>query len=261
MNNEKEFQKYALSEGISSLNLHYFEKNLENSMTPYILEEREMRVTQMDIFSRLMRDRILWVAGVVNDNMSTIVQAQLMFLDNLNNNDITMHVDSPGGSVKSGLSMVDVMRYIKSDVATINTGMAASMGSILLSSGTKGKRSSLNFSKVMIHQVSSGAQGHIEDNRISQMESEKYNYILFKMLAENSGKSFDEVLESARRDKWLNSQEALEFGFIDEIILSDKTSSITSLMEGFDDYYTKEVLRLDLSSGSSVTTKRTPKSK
>ena len=261
MNNEKEFQKYALGEGISSLNLHYFEKNLENSMTPYILEEREMRVTQMDIFSRLMRDRILWVAGVVNDNMSTIVQAQLMFLDNLNNNDITMHVDSPGGSVKSGLSMVDVMRYIKSDVATINTGMAASMGSILLSSGTKGKRSSLNFSKVMIHQVSSGAQGHVQDNRISQMESEKYNYILFKMLAENSGKSFDEVLESARRDKWLNSQEALEFGFIDEIIVSDKTSSITSLMEGFDDYYTKEVLRLDLSSGSSVTTKRTPKSK
>ena len=97
MNNTKEFQKYALSEGISSLNLHYFEKNLENSMTPYILEEREMRVTQMDIFSRLMRDRILWVAGVVNDNMSTIVQAQLMFLDNLNNEDITMHVDSPGG--------------------------------------------------------------------------------------------------------------------------------------------------------------------
>jgi ATP-dependent Clp protease protease subunit len=139
--------------------------------------------------------------------------------------------------------------------------MAASMGSILLSSGTKGKRSSLNFSKVMIHQVSSGAQGHVQDNRISQMESEKYNYILFKMLAENSGKSFDEVLESARRDKWLNSQEALDFGFIDEIILSDKTSSITSLMEGFDDYYTKEVLRLDLSSGSSVTTKRTPKSK
>ena len=124
MNYGKEFQKYALSEGISSLNLHYFDKNLENSMTPYILEEREMRETQMDIFSRLMRDRILWVAGVVYDNMSTIVQAQLMFLDNLSNEDITMHVDSPGGSVKSGLSMVDVMRYIKSDVATINTGMA-----------------------------------------------------------------------------------------------------------------------------------------
>jgi ATP-dependent Clp protease protease subunit len=243
MNYGKDFKKYALSEGVSSLNLHYFQKQIEGSMTPYILEEREMRVTQMDIFSRLMRDRILWVAGVVNDNMSTVVQAQLMYLDSVETRDITMHIDSPGGSVKSGLSMVDVMRYIKSDVATINTGMAASMGSILLSSGTKGKRSSLNFSKVMIHQVSSGAQGHVEDNRISQMESEKYNYILFKMLAENSGRSFDEVLESARRDNWMTSQETLEFGFIDEIILSDKTSSITKLMDGFEEYYTREVLK------------------
>ena len=242
MDLSKDFKKYAVSEGLTSMNLHYFEKNLvENSMTPYILEEREMRVTQMDIFSRLMRDRILWVGGVVNDNMSTIVQAQLMYLDSVEKKDITMHVDSPGGSVKSGLSMVDVMRYINSDVATINTGLAASMGSILLSSGTKGKRSSLNFSKVMIHQVSSGASGHVADNRISQMESEKYNYILFKMLAENSGRDFQYVLDAARRDKWLNSQEALDFGFIDEVILTDKTSSITSLLEGFDEYYNKEV--------------------
>ena len=240
----KDFKKYALSEGISSLNLDYFEKGLvENSMTPYILEEREMRVTQMDIFSRLMRDRILWVAGVVNTQMSTVVQAQLMYLDSVETKDITMHVDSPGGSVLAGLGMVDVMRYIKSDVATINTGMAASMGSILLSSGTKGKRASLNFSKVMIHQVSSGASGHVEDNRISQMESEKYNYILFKMLAENSGRDFDYVLESARRDNWLNSQEALDFGFIDEIIITDKSTPITTYLEGFEDYYTKEVLR------------------
>ena len=212
-------------------------------MTPYILEEREMRVTQMDIFSRLMRDRILWVAGVVNTQMSTVVQAQLMYLDSVETKDITMHVDSPGGSVLAGLGMVDVMRYINSDVATINTGMAASMGSILLSSGTKGKRSSLNFSKVMIHQVSSGASGHVEDNRISQMESEKYNYVLFKMLAENSGRPFDEVLESARRDKWLNSQEALDFGFIDEIIITDKATPISTYLEGFDDYYTKEILK------------------
>lgn len=244
MNFGKDFKKYALSEGISSMNLHYFEKGLvENSMTPYILEEREMRVTQMDIFSRLMRDRILWVAGVVNTQMSTIVQAQLMYLDSVETKDITMHVDSPGGSVLAGLGMVDVMRYINSDVATINTGMAASMGSILLSSGTKGKRSSLNFSKVMIHQVSSGASGHVEDNRISQMESEKYNYVLFKMLAENSGRPFDEVLESARRDKWLNSQEALDFGFIDEIIITDKATPISTYLEGFDDYYTKEILK------------------
>lgn len=238
----KDFKKYALSEGVSSMNLHYYEQQIDASMTPYILEEREMRVTQMDIFSRLMRDRILWVAGVVNQNMSTVVQAQLMYLDSVEKRDIKMHIDSPGGSVLAGLSMVDVMRYINSDVETINTGMAASMGSILLSSGTKGKRSSLNFSKVMIHQVSSGAQGHVADNRISQMESEKYNYILFKMLAENSGRDFQFVLDAARRDKWLNSQEALDFGFIDEIIISDKTSSITTLMDGFDEYYNREVL-------------------
>ena len=122
-----------------------------------------MLVTQMDIFSRLMMDRILWVAGPVNDQMSTVVQAQLMFLDNVEERDITMHVDSPGGSVKSGLSMVDVMNYIASDVSTINTGMAASMGSILLGNGTVGKRFSLPNSKVMLHQVSAGAQGHVED--------------------------------------------------------------------------------------------------
>ena len=244
MNLEKDFKKYALSEGLTSMNLHYFEKNLvENNMTPYILEEREMRVTQMDVFSRLLRDRILWVSGVVNDNMSNVVQAQLMYLDSVEKKDIKMHVNTGGGSVLAGLGMVDVMRYINSDVETINTGMAASMGSILLSSGTKGKRASLNFSKVMIHQVSSGASGHVEDNRISQMESEKYNYILFKMLAENSGKPFDEVLESARRDNWLNSQEALDFGFIDEIIITDKSTPITTYLDGFEDYYTKEVLR------------------
>ena len=239
----KDFKKYALSNGLSSMNLDYYDKQVENSMTPYILEEREMRVTQMDIFSRLMRDRILWVAGVVNQNMSTVVQAQLMYLDSVEKRDIKMHIDSPGGSVLAGLGMVDVMRYINSDVETINTGMAASMGSILLSSGTKGKRSSLNFSKVMIHQVSSGAQGHIEDNRISQMESEKYNYILFKMLAENSGKDFDFVLEAARRDKWLNAYEAMDFGFIDEVITNDKTYDVSKLLTGFDEYYTKEVLK------------------
>ena len=134
------------------------------------------------------------------------------------------------------------MRYVNSDIETINVGLAASMGSILLSSGTKGKRSSLNFSRVMIHQVSSGSQGHVEDNRISQMESEKYNYMLFKMLAQNSGRSFDYVLEAARRDKWLSAYEALEFGFIDEVITNDKTYDVKSLMDGFDDYYKKEVL-------------------
>lgn len=221
------------------MNLHYYQQQVDASMTPYILEEREMRVTQMDIFSRLMRDRILWVAGVVNDNMSTVVQAQLMYLDSVEKRDITMHIDSPGGSVKSGLSMVDVMNYINSDIATINTGMAASMGSVLLSSGTKGKRSSLFYSKVMTHQVSHGTQGNVQDTRINQLEAEKHNFILFKMLGENCGKTYQEVIEFSRRDRWYNSQEALEFGLIDEVI---GERNMSEMLDGFDEYYQAEVL-------------------
>jgi ATP-dependent Clp protease protease subunit len=238
MNIGKEFKKFAMSEGISSLNLDRF----ENSMTPYILEEREMRVTQMDIFSRLMRDRILWVSGPVNQHMSDIVQAQLLFLDSVEKKDISLYINSPGGSVLCGLGIVDLMNYISSDVATINIGMCASMGSVLLSSGAKGKRSSLIYSKVMTHQVSHGSQGVIEDTRISQIEAEKYNYILFKLLSKNCGKTFEEMLESSRRDKWFNSQEALEFGLIDEIIGTDKNDTISKQLEGFDAYYEKEVL-------------------
>ena len=239
MNLGKEFKKFAMSEGISSLNLDRF----ENSMTPYILEEREMRVTQMDIFSRLMRDRILWVSGGVNQQMSDIVQEQLLFLDSVEKKDISLYINSPGGSVLCGLGIVDLMNYISSDVATINIGMCASMGSVLLSSGAKGKRSSLIYSKVMTHQVSHGTQGVIEDTRISQIEAEKYNYILFKLLAKNCGKTFEEMLESSRRDKWFNSQEALEFGLIDEIIGIDKNNTIDKQLEGFDAYYKKEVLK------------------
>jgi ATP-dependent Clp protease protease subunit len=227
-----------MSEGISSLNLDRF----ENSMTPYILEEREMRVTQMDIFSRLMRDRILWVSGGVNQQMSDIVQAQLLFLDSVEKKDISLYINSPGGSVLCGLGIVDLMNYISSDVATINIGMCASMGSVLLSSGAKGKRSSLIYSKVMTHQVSHGTQGVVEDTRISQIEAEKYNYILFKLLAKNCGKTFEEMLESSRRDKWFNSQQALEFGLIDEIIGIDKNNTIDKQLEGFDAYYEREVL-------------------
>ena len=237
------FKKYALSEGISSMNLNYYENQVQSSMTPYILEEREMRVTQMDVFSRLLRDRIIWVSGAVDQHMSDIVQAQLLFLDSVEKKDITLYINSPGGSVLCGLGIVDLMNYISSDVATVNIGMCASMASILLSSGTKGKRSSLVYSKVMIHQVSSGSSGHIEDNRISQMEAEKYNYILFKMLSKNTGRTFDEVLEGARRDHWLNSDEALKFGLIDEVIGLDKTTSISESLDGFEEYYTREVLK------------------
>lgn len=218
----KEFEKYALSQGISSLSLDYYQKSIEASLTPYILEERELRVTQMDIFSRLMMDRILWIAGGVNDKMSTIVQAQLMFLDSIETKDITMHIDSPGGSVKSGLSMVDVMDYVKSDIVTVNTGMAASMGSILLGAGTKGKRFSLRFSKVMLHQSSGGFHGNIQDAKIDFQEWEKYNKILFELLGEYCGKDPDQVKQDASRDFWMDADEALKYGIIDEIIMKKK---------------------------------------
>jgi ATP-dependent Clp protease protease subunit len=219
--------------GISGMQFHYWDKlqtsiydnvnvlsgtQPSGSMTPYILEERELRVTQMDIFSRQMMDRILWVVGPVNDQMSTVVCAQLMFLDNLEVSDIKMYVDSPGGSVKSGLSMVDVMNYIESDIVTVNTGMAASMGSILLGNGTKGKRFALPNSRVMLHQVSGGAQGHVKDMKISIAEAEKYNQNLFGMLADYTDKDIKTVLEDCERDNWLNAKEAKAYGIIDDII-------------------------------------------
>ena len=219
MNYGKEFQKYAMSDhNVSSSKLNYYEKQIENSLTPYILEERELRATQMDIFSRLMMDRLLWVAGPVNDNMSKIVQAQLMFLDSVGGTDITMHIDSPGGSVKSGLSMVDVMDYIKSDIKTVNTGMAASMGSVLLGAGTKGKRSSLRHSTTMLHQSSGGFNGNIQDAEIDWKEWQKVNKELFNLLGEYCGKPADEVMKDATRDFWLNAKEAKAYGIIDEII-------------------------------------------
>jgi len=219
----QDFKKYAMSDhNISSLNMDYYEKQIKGSLTPYILEEREMRVTQMDIFSRLMRERLLWVAGPVDDRMSTVVQAQLMYLDSVDSLDITMHIDSPGGSVKSGLSMVDVMQYIKSDIKTVNTGMAASMGSVLLGAGTKGKRSSLRFSKTMLHQSSGGAYGNIQDARINFEEWEKTNKILFELLGEFCDKDPEQVTKDSERDFWLSAEEALNYGIIDEIIKPKK---------------------------------------
>ena len=216
----KDFKKFAMSDyNLSSMNLHNFEKQVESSLTPYILEEREMRVTQMDIFSRLMRERLLWVAGGVDDRMSTVVQAQLMYLDSVDKMDITMHIDSPGGSVKSGLSIVDVMDYISCDIRTVNTGMAASMGSVLLGAGTKGKRSSLRFSKTMLHQTSGGAGGNIQDARINFVEWEKVNKILFELLGGYCGKDPKQVEMDANRDVWLDAQEAVDYGIIDEIVV------------------------------------------
>jgi len=212
------FNLYAKDKNISSLQLDNFSKKIENNLTPYILEERSMNVTVMDVFSRLMAERIIWVAGPVDDNMSTIVQAQLMFLDSLDNNDITMHIDSPGGSVKSGLSMVNVMDYINSDIRTICTGMAASMGSILLGAGTKGKRGSLMDSEIMLHQSSGHAYGNIQDAEITMKWWKKKNDRLFELLAKYCDKTVEQVMKDSTRDFWLSAEDALEYGIIDEIV-------------------------------------------
>jgi ATP-dependent Clp protease protease subunit len=218
MNYGKDFKKFALSQGISSTSLDAF----ENSMTPYILEERELRATQIDVFSRLLRDRIIWVSGTVNQQMSDIVQAQLLYLDSAEKRDITLYINSPGGSVLCGLGIVDLMNYISSDVATVNIGMCASMASILLSSGTKGKRSSLRFSKTMLHQTSGGAGGNIQDARINFVEWEKVNKILFELLGSYCGKSADQVEQDSTRDFWLSATEAVEYGIIDEVVSTKK---------------------------------------
>ena len=218
----QDFNLYARDQKVSSLDLHYYNKQIENSLTPYILEERQMNVTVMDVFSRLMMERIIWVAGPVNDNMSTIVQAQLMFLDSLDNNDITIHIDTPGGSVKSGLSMVDVMDYINSDIQTINTGMAASMGSILLGAGTKGKRGSLSFSRTMLHQSSGGFRGNIQDAEIDMVEWKKLNQQLFDLLGGYCGKKPEHVMSDASRDMWLSAEEAVGYGIIDKVVKKKK---------------------------------------
>lgn len=218
-----EFEKYAIQHiGVSSNNLNYYKDNVLASQTPYVLEEREMRVTQIDIFSRMMLDREIWFTTPVTTNTCTITQAQLMFLDSIEKKDIKFNITSPGGEVCAGLSLLDTMNYVSSDISTINLGMAASMGSILVSSGTKGKRFSLKHSRIMIHQVSSAADGVIMDMRISLQEAEKYNDILFSILAENTNKTKEQVLNDSIRDKWFSSQEALDYGLIDGIVSKKK---------------------------------------
>ena len=227
-----DFNNYCINHlGISSSQLDAWARLQDNlygtrggsisaNLTPNIVEERQMNVAIMDVFSRLMMDRIIWVAGPVNDNMSVVVQAQLMFLSQLDQSrPITMHIGSPGGSVKAGLGMVDVMAYIPNPIETITTGMAASMGSVLLGAGTKGMRSSLRHSRTMLHQSSGGAGGNIQDARISFEEWEKLNSELFVLLGEYCGKTPKQVMKDATRDLWLSSSEALKYGIIDDIII------------------------------------------
>jgi ATP-dependent Clp protease protease subunit len=245
MDYKKEFRDYATKHiGLNGLTTDdVMNHQIESSMTPMIIEERQMNVISMSVFDRLMKERIIWISGGVESRMASVIQAQLMFLESVDKKkDITIHLDTPGGSVLSGLAIRDVMNYVKPDIATINVGMCASMGSILVSSGTKGKRSSLIFSKVMTHMVSHGSQGNIQATRINQIEAERYNYILFKILAENCGKTFDEIYEISRQDRWFMSDEALSFGLIDEII-GDTDKSISTYLDGFDEYYQKEVMK------------------
>lgn len=196
---------------------------IKSSVTPTIIEERKLNVAAMSVFDRLMMDRVLWVAGPVDDRMAIIVQAQLLFLSDQDpKKTITMHIDSPGGSVKAGLSMVDSIELCAAPIQTINTGMAASMGSVLLGAGTKGMRSSLRHSRTMLHQSSGGAVGNIQDAEISWNEWKKVNLELFNLLGEYCGKDPEQVMEDASRDLWLSADEALEYGIIDEVIKPSK---------------------------------------
>ena len=220
-----EFNKYATKHmGVNSNTLHGYQK-LQSiipttaSVTPTIIEERQLNVAAMSVFDRLMMDRIIWCAGAVDDRMAIIVQAQLLYLSQQDpDKTITMHIDSPGGCIKAGLSMIDVMSYIEAKIQTINTGMAASMGSILLGAGNKGMRSSLKHSKTMLHQSSGGAIGNIQDARISMKEWEKTNKTLFELLGSYCGKTAKRVEKDAQRDLWLSAEESLEYGIIDEVI-------------------------------------------
>ena len=190
-----------------------------NNLTPYVPDEDGRKITMVDIFSRMMMDRQLFLVGPVNDQMSTVVSAQISYLDMVSQEDIIFNINTPGGSVLSGLQIVDTMNYINSDIQTINVGMAASMGSILLGAGTKGKRGALPHARVMLHQVSHGMQGNIQDTEISFNEGKKYNEELFRLLGEFCDKNPKKVLKDSTRDLWLNSNEALEYGIIDELVV------------------------------------------
>jgi ATP-dependent Clp protease protease subunit len=215
----KEFKRYAmLDKGVSSM---HFEHYVDNSLTPYIIEERQLNVAQMDVFSRLMMDRIIFLGTGINDQVANIVQAQLLFLESADaKKDIQIYMNSPGGSVYAGLGIYDTMQVVAPDVATICTGMAASMGAVLLCAGTKGKRSALKHSRVMIHQPMGGAQGQASDMEITLQEILKLKKELYEIIANHSGQDFDKVQQDSDRDYWMTSEEAKSYGMIDEVLVS-----------------------------------------
>jgi len=214
----KEFKRYAmLDKGVSSM---HFEHYVDNSLTPYIIEERQLNVAQMDVFSRLMMDRIIFLGTGINDQVANIVQAQLLFLESADaKKDIQIYMNSPGGSVYAGLGIY-TMQVVAPDVATICTGMAASMGAVLLCAGTKGKRSALKHSRVMIHQPMGGAQGQASDMEITLQEILKLKKELYEIIANHSGQEFDKVEHDSDRDYWMTSEEAKAYGMIDEVLVS-----------------------------------------
>lgn len=218
--NSNEFNKYAnKGRGISSATLHRYQSALDAYINPTIIEERKLNVASMDVFSRLMMDRIIFLGVPIDDDVANIVQAQLLFLASQDSSaDITLYLNTPGGQVSSGLAIYDTMQLVEPDVQTIVTGMAASMGSVLLCAGAKGKRSALPHARVLIHQPLGGAQGQASDILIAAKEIDKIRTELYKIISEHSGQPFDKVFADADRDFWMTAQEALDYGMVDEII-------------------------------------------
>ena len=221
----KEFEKFAIKDqGISST---YYDKIMGSmyptNLTPNIIEERQMNAVAMDVFSRLMMDRIIFMGTGINDQVANIIQAQLLFLESTDaSKDIQIYINSPGGSVYAGLGIYDTMQLIKPDVATICTGMAASMGAVLLCAGEKGKPSGLTHSRVMIHQPLGGAQGQASDIEITAREIVTLKEELYKIIAKHSGQKYDKVYEDSDRDYWMKAEKAKEYGMIDEVLSRNK---------------------------------------
>lgn len=225
MNNNNDFRKYATKHlGMNGLSLDEYFKVMNNGyISPSILEERQLNVTQMDVFSRLMMDRIIFLGTQVDDYTANVIQAQLLYLDSADpGKDISIYLNTPGGSVYAGLGIYDTMQFISSDVATICTGMAASMGAVLLVAGKKGKRSALKHSRIMIHQPSGGAQGVAADMEINLREMLKLKKELYQIIADHSGKTYEQIEKDSDRDFWMTSQEALEYGMIDRVLIKEK---------------------------------------
>ena len=219
----KEFRNYAVNhQGIGGLHVDKFiaQANFSpQSMTPYIIEERQLNVAQMDVFSRLMMDRIIFLGDAIHDQNANIIQAQLLFLQSADaERDIQIYINSPGGSVYAGLGIYDTMQYIQPDVATICTGIAASMGAVLLVAGAAGKRAALPHSRVMIHQPSGGAQGVASDMEINLREMLKLKKELYDIISEHSGQTYDWVEKASDRDYWMTAEEAKGFGMVDEVL-------------------------------------------